>query len=99
MVPEFDDPVSVVGSGATDATEVVGGMLTGKKVTGSLNAVWFVCYILRASYAQCRRAWRCFLRQDRSPFLQFFFTCPRCRRIAFHRLICLSSSSGMRRPE
>jgi hypothetical protein len=56
-----------------------------------------LCQILLPSYAQCSKACRCFLRQLACPLTQFFLICAACLRIAFHLLIC-RSSSGPRLP-
>jgi hypothetical protein len=52
----------------------------------------------RVSYAQCKSAWRCLGRQEKSPRLQFFSSCERWRRMARQRVIWRRSSSAMRRP-
>jgi hypothetical protein len=52
--------------------------------------------ILRLSYAQWRRAWRCRLRHSRSPGSQFFRIAAAWRAMARHRRICLASSAERR---
>ena len=51
--------------------------------------------IFLLSYAQCKSACRCFLRQSRCPSGQFFLSWALCRVIAFHLLICLLSSEHL----
>jgi hypothetical protein len=55
-------------------------------------------HIFRESYAQCKSACLCRFRHSISSGAQFFRIAPICRRIAFQRLICRISSSGIRRP-